>query len=347
MLIALLAALLMLTATASGADAPGVAAPASPGAGVADVSASVQPDSATVGDRLTLTLRVVHDRDAVVVFPDVERAVAPFEVLGNVVSPAVEEDGRVTERRDYVIAAFKTGALGVPALPFLIVAAPGNTLTAFTDSIPVTIASVLPDTAAGGSVEPRDIKPPVDLPREIWPFVIAAAALAAGVLAYRYLRRWWQWRKAAPGSPPPEPYVPPEAAHAAALERLAALERVDLVSRGEVARFYDALSDILRLYVGDRYAVPAIDMTTTELAPAMREARIVPVDVEWTTRFLEHADLAKFAKFVPVAERARGDLAAVRDFVERTRFRGDVAAVPDGAPGDGGPGEASGGAAAC
>lgn len=343
---ALLAALLMLSATAWGADGPATAAPAPGGAGAFDVSASVQPDSATVGDRLTLTLRVVHDRGAVVVFPDVERGVAPFEVIGSAVSPAVEEDGRVTERRDYVISAFKTGTLGVPALPFLIVSASGETLAAFTDSIPVTIASVLPDTAAGGKVEPRDIKPPVDLPREIWPFLVAAAAVAAALIAYRYLRRWWQRRTAAPALRAPRPTVPPEAAHVAAFERLAALEREDLVSRGEVARFYDALSDILRLYVGDRYAVPAIEMTTTELAPAMDEARIDSADVEWTTRFLEHADLAKFAKFVPGAERARGDLAGVRDFVERTRFRGEVATA-GAAAGGGGAGEASGGAPEC
>jgi hypothetical protein len=322
--IALLAALLVSAAVASAADGPGPAAAASPGAGAADVTASVRPGSATVGDRLTLTLLAAHDKGVVVVFPDVERAVAPFQLLSSAVSPVEEQGGRVTERRDYVIAAFKTGALGVPALPFLIVAAPGNTLTAFTDSIPVTIASVLPDTAAGESVEPRDIKPPVDLPREIWPFVVAAAAVVAGVVAYRYLRRWWRRRKAAPGRPAPEPRVPPEAAHVVAFERLAALEREDLVSHGEVARFYDALSDIVRLYVGDRYAVPAIDMTTTELAPAMGEARIAPADVEWATRFLEHADLAKFAKFVPSGERARGDLAGARDFVERTRFRGEA-----------------------
>jgi hypothetical protein len=317
----------MLFADASGALATAAASAANGAStGAATVTASVQPDSATVGDRLTLTLSVVRDRDAVVVFPDVESAVAPFEVLGSIVSPAAEENGRVTERRDYVIAAFKTGDLGVPRLPFLVVAAPGNTLTAFTDSIPVTIASVLPDTAAGGSAEPRDIRPPVDLPREIWPFVVAAAAVAGGVLAYKYLRRWWLRRKAAPRKPAEEPAVPPEAAHAAAFERLAALEREDLISRGEFAKFYDALSDILRLYLGDRYAVPAIDMTTTELAPALAEAKISAADVEWTTRFLEHADLAKFAKYVPSGERALGDLAAARDFVERTRFRGEAAA---------------------
>lgn len=335
---ALLAALLALIGGAPGAGAQAASA------GAPTVTASVRPDSATVGDRLTLTLSAEHDQGAVVVFPDVDGAVAPFEVLGSSVSPSVEEGGRVTERREYVIAAFKTGELGVPALPFLVVTARGDTLAAFTDSIPVTIRSVLPDTAAGETVEPRDIRPPVDLPREIRPFVVAAAVVAACVLAYWYLRRWWGRRKAGPPKPAPQPTVSPEAAHVAAFERLAALEREDLVARGEVARFYDALSDILRFYVGDRYAVPAIDMTTAELAPAMGEARIAPADVEWTARFLEHADLAKFAKFVPSGERALGDLAAARDFVERTRFRGE-APPPESGAGDSADGASAGGGA--
>jgi hypothetical protein len=42
-------------------------------------------------------------------------------------------------------------------------------------------------------------------------------------------------------------------------------------------------------------------------------------------RFLEHADLAKFAKLAPTVERASADLGGVREFVERTRFRGETA----------------------
>jgi hypothetical protein len=308
---AFLAAALLLAAGLSGATGP-------------VVTASVAPDSATVGDRLTLTLTVVHDEGAKAVFPDVEGGIAPFEVLSGAVVPPATEDGRVTERRDYVIAAFKTGAVTVPSLEFLVLPATGETLRAFTDSLTVTVESVLPDTAAG-RVEPKDIRPPVSLPPDVWPFVIAAAVAAAGYAAYRFLRRWWLRRNAAPARPEPAPAVPPEAAHRAAFERLDALEREGLPERGEFAAFYDALSDILRLYVGDRFAVRAIDMTTAELEPAMTAARLDPASVEWTVRFLEHADLPKFAKLAPTVERASADLGGVREFVERTRFRGETA----------------------
>jgi hypothetical protein len=288
------------------------------------VTATVAPDTATVGDRLTLTLTVAHDEGATAVFPDVERGIAPFEVISGAVAPPVVDGGRVTERRDYVIAAFETGSLTVPSLEFLVLPATGETLRTFTDSLVVTVASVLPDTAAGRA-EPRDIRPPVSLPPDLWPFVIAAAVAAAAYAAYRFLRRWWLRRNAPPSKLAPAPAVTPEAAHHVAFERLDALEREGLTERGEFATFYDALSDVLRLYVGDRFAVRAIDMTTAELEPAMTAARLEPASVEWTVRFLEHADLAKFAKLAPTVERASADLGGVREFVERTRFRGETA----------------------
>ncbi|MBM3307364.1 MAG: hypothetical protein FJY74_03475 [Candidatus Eisenbacteria bacterium] len=293
------------------------------------VRASVAPDAATVGDRLTLTLSVARDADAVAVFPNVGESIGPFDVLSSVVAPVAPEGERATERRDYVIAAFRTGSLAVPPLPFLVISASGETLSVLTDSVVVAVASVLPDTAGAAGIEPRDIRPPVSLPREIWPFVVAAAAAVGAYVAYRYLRRRRLRRKAGPARPGREPAVAPEAAHVAAFERLAALERAGLPARGEFARFYDGLSDILRLYLGDRFGVRAIDMTTDEVAPAMERAGIADEDVAWTVRFLSHADLAKFAKLAPTVERANDDFAAAREFVERTRFRGEAAAPPD------------------
>ena len=69
----------------------------------------------------------------------------------------------------------------------------------------------------------------------------------------------------------------------------------------------------------------AIDMTTNELAPAMRVARIDENEIGWTTEYMAHADLAKFAKHEPPSERARQDLEEARSFVERTRLTGEDA----------------------
>ena len=307
--------------------------------------AAVEPSTATVGDRLRLTLRVERDRDAEVGLPDVPVEVAPLDVLsGAAIGPRTEGD-RVIEEHVYVLAAFETGELGIPQLPFTYVSASGDSGIVWTDSLSITIVSVIPDTLAEEDSGPRDIKPPVELPRRVWPFVVAAAAVAGALAALHYLRKWWKSRsKPAREKLEPPPRVPRRSAHVVAFERLRALEADDPIGGGEMVAFYVAVTEIVRLYLRDRFAVDAVDMTTSELAPAMSSARMDEREIDWTVRFLGHADLAKFAKHRPTPERAREDFRGAWEFVERTRFR-EGAEDANGGPkdGDGGPEDANGG----
>ncbi len=304
-----------------------------------DANATIVPTVATIGDRLRLTIEIDRPSNLAVEFPDVEREIAPLELSDGVVLLPQESEGRILESRVYVVSAFETGTVRVPGLGFRYISDAGDTLWAWTDTLFVEIESVLPDTAAAGAVAPRDIKPPIGLPRRIWPFLVAIAIAAAAAVGFWYLRKWWLARRHEPSEDAePEPVVPRRAAHVVAFERLRDLDRDDPIGRGEIQSFYVAVTEICRRYVRDRYAVDAIDMTTRELAPAMTRASIAASDVEWTTSFLSRADLTKFAKFVPEAERAREDYRSVWDFVERTRFR----AEPAVAEGTGGSGESGG-----
>lgn len=301
-----------------------VAAFASADGGAPIVDATVVPSVATVGDRLTLRLRVERQSGTDVEYPDVPAAVAPLAVLSSATTEEREEQGRLVQEYYYIVAAFETGALGVPQLPFQYSTASGESGIVWSDSLTITIESVMPDTLSEGPADPRDIKPPVDLPRRVWPFVVAAAVAAAAFAGLYYLRRWWLSRKRGPKEEPPaEPVVPKRAAHLVALERLAALQADDPAGRGDVIGFYVRVTEIVRFYVRDRFAVDAIDMTTAELAPAMDLARIGREEIEWTVNFLSRADLAKFARHAPGVDEAASDLMGAREFVERTRFMGD------------------------
>ena len=103
------------------------------------------------------------------------------------------------------------------------------------------------------------------------------------------------------------------------------------------ADFYDEISCPFKT-VEEVYEIDFFEtygtFKTSELVPAMRDAAIDADDVAWTKKTLSHADLTKFAKYLPGADRARGDLDEVEAFVERTRFR--AAAVEAGVgPGEG------------
>lgn len=292
------------------------------------VVATVEPAVATIGDRLLYTLVVDRAESVEVVLPDVVADLAPFEVLDAVLAEPEARDGRVLERREYFVAAFETGDIFVPALELSYVTATGDSGVAFSDSLAVSIESVLPEVREDQEVGPLDIKPPVELPRRVWPYIVVVLALAALVVGFYFVRKWWRNRKSEPGEERvEEPKVPRIAAHVVALERLDELALDDPIGRGDVPAFYVRVTEIVRFYLRDRFGVDAIDMTTSELPPAMRGARIEEGEIDWCGSYLVHADLAKFAKHVPSEDRARVDYREAREFVERTRLRGEEGVV--------------------
>lgn len=290
----------------------------------AEAEVALVPETGTVGDRFVYTIRTTRGDSTALIYPDVVESAEPFEVVDVVDHPPARADGGVSERRDYVLTVFETGRQVVPAMALRAVAG-GETLSVALDSLEVTIASVLPDTLQAGAMEPRDIEPPVDLPRDIRPYLLVLLIAAAGALAWwlarRYVRPWWRRRpeEEVEEAPP----VPRIAAHLAAFERLKALREDDPIGRGDLESFYVRVTAILKAYVRDRYGVDVVDMTTEEVGPAMRAARIDEDDTAWLEAFLRHADLAKFARAEPATERARDDLDDAWQFVERTRLEGE------------------------
>ena len=109
-------------------------------------------------------------------------------------------------------------------------------------------------------------------------------------------------------------------AHEIAYARLQALIQQDLIKAGKVKEFYEAISDILRHYIEDRFELRAPERTTEEFLVEIRDTGVLSeADRKALTEFLTHCDLVKFAKHSPTNEQIQHTFDLAKNFIEQTK----------------------------
>ena len=232
--------------------------------------------------------------------------------------PSLDDQGRHVTTREYELHPFLSGSYEIPPLTFRVRAHAGrgdgaspDSFTLTTEPIPVEVTSLLDDQRRDLTVGP--IKSVVGLPSSArtWLWMAAGGAvLALGTLVALYIRRRRQW--------------PAEAlrytAHELASVKLARLAERKLVERGEVKAFYREVSQILRQYIEDRFALHAPERTTEEfLREARRSAVFTTAQADMLGDFLAHCDQVKFAELTPTTAEAQRTFDTARTFIERTK----------------------------
>ncbi|MBL7961642.1 hypothetical protein JNL27_15520, partial [bacterium] len=88
-----------------------------------------------------------------------------------------------------------------------------------------------------------------------------------------------------------------------ALEALDKLKEKGLAEKGEFKQFHVEISDIIRGYIENKFRIPALESTTSELIAEFRKKRAMEENfITLLRRFLEVCDLVKFAKYKPSNE---------------------------------------------
>jgi hypothetical protein len=277
------------------------------------VAVRVTPDTATVGDRLELTIEVDHDDAFTVEGPGFGDSFGKLELIA-IADPRTEShDGVSRTTFGYTLAAFVTGAVELPPLPVRWRGAAGEGEIS-TPAQTITIASVL----TPGDDELRPLKPQLDIadpaPPPIVPIAYVAVFAALTALGYVLVSRAIGTRPAAADAAPEIALTPAEAARAA----LDALAAADAAGR-ELPRYYASIAATVRRYLSERYGFPAYAMTRTELQRHMTREGLGRWPARLTANLLEQCDAVQFAGFAPAPERANADLTAAYEIIELTQ----------------------------
>ena len=124
------------------------------------------------------------------------------------------------------------------------------------------------------------------------------------------------YKKNGPGLLPTKKRIPP---YVLATRRLDELRRKRLHEQGQYKEFYTELTDILRQYLGGRFRIFALEMTSTQILEALKEnPETAPFANELKPMFAI-ADFVKFAKQDSTPDENIRSFNVVEKFIHSTR----------------------------
>jgi hypothetical protein len=298
--LALAAALTLLAATAGAAADP------------VRATARVDKDLVTLGERILLTIVVDMDEGWDVVDPGVARAIGAFEVVETLTAiqdPLPARGTRLSFR--YRITTFTLGAHVVPTIELLVAGPGGARGVVGTEPIAIGVQGVIgPDELA---TDVRPLHPQLVLPNAAPSQIarIAAAgmaffALAALVVLVAPLVRRGRRRA--------EERLSPVARALAEVDRIAEL---GLPEAGRYQEHYALLSQALRSYLAERYAIRAIERTPRELRADLERVGVERAQSTALYQILHEGEIVRFRSVMPYPAHARDTLRTALDLLQR------------------------------
>ena len=211
-----------------------------------------------------------------------------------------------------LLAPFESGTFRLPVLRALRTGADGVSDTLVFEPSEIEVFTMPVDTA---TFVIHDIKGQKGYPvtfREVLPYMLIVLCLAAlTVLVVILVKRRRAARENAAG--------PAEPAYIIALRQLDGYKGEKWWAPEKQKQYYSGITDTLKFYIEDRFAIDAPEMTTDELFSALKGCSELSPELYLSARELfETADYVKFAKHYADGQEASRALGVAVSFVTST-----------------------------
>lgn len=280
----------------------------------AQVIAALDSQEILIGDQINLDLSVVLRDESSVKWPQFKDTItSQIEIIEtSILDTTKNETGETTLSQRVVITSFDTGFIVLPPINFEFNNDSLQVLS--TEPLLIFVSDIPVDTEA----DIKDIKEPYEVPFNwkkllIWGLIaLAVIGLIVGLILY--IRKLRNKPQEAPIARP----KPKRPAHEIALEKLEALRQKKLWQNDQTKAYYIELSDIIREYIEFQFDVLALEMTTDETISALQLKGIEEQKIKPLKAMLQMADLAKFAKYKPLANENELNFETAKTFVNQT-----------------------------
>jgi hypothetical protein len=280
----------------------------------------------TIADRITLRLEVTADENYTVDLPKFGEKLEQFGIVDYDNPPAkLAGTGRVLYQRSYELEPFLSGDYKIPPLKITFWKKDEKTPKKHdleSEETLVRVKSLLPEKT--GQLKIKGLVPPLELPGSDRKWLYLAAGIGAAGLVLGggiVLRRRRKKVEIAMSKIP---------AHELAYRELERLLAEQLIERGEIKLFYIRISDILRHYIENRFALHAPERTTEEFLAEIHQSETLAGRYQALLKeFLVHCDMVKFAELRPTNDEIQKTFDICKQFVLETQVNeAEVAAAP-------------------
>jgi hypothetical protein len=281
------------------------------------VTAEVDKSVITIGDRITYSLLIEHEKDLKVEQPGPGANLGQFEIKDYKIHEPRELEGMIQQQFDYEISVFDTGRFIIPPFPVAFAETDTSREYQIIESSPLEI--YVKSVLTAGDQELRDIKPPQNVPFDYQAWIIIGLVgiiiLSLFGFFFYYIRAKRQGKSLFR-----KEIVRP--AHEIALEQLQMLmgSWKHLLMNGEHKKIFTQISQILRLYLENRYFIKALEETTVEISQSVQQLEMDDHLLQTIINVLEFSDLVKFAKYVPTEKETSDIFDKSIGFIQATQL---------------------------
>jgi len=276
------------------------------------IETSLDSNKLLIGDQTILIVKVtVPKSKKEVVFPKYSDTLQKgVEVVNrSKIDTIVNDAQKYVLQQKLTVTSFDSGSYSIKLGPFVI----NGKDSMFANPISMYVNTLKVDT----SKDVKDIKAPLKAPiewAEIWPWLrwFIVGLLIIGILVYflwRYFSKKDNYESVKTMEPP----------HTIAFRELERLKDEKLLENGLIKEYHSRVSDIIRAYVEIRFSVNAMELTSDEVLDIFRNSEIVNNELlNQLKQLLKLADLAKFAKYIPIENENEMSLNNAYSFVNET-----------------------------
>jgi hypothetical protein len=283
------------------------------------VSASIDSVQMFIGEQAKLTIQALQPQDHILQFPIFSDSITSNLELVSTLKPdtVLLENSMLQVTNTYIVTSFDSALVYHPG--FEIKAGDNIYLT---NPISIKIVDMPIDTTQQAITDIKDIyQPPID-----WMFYLTIAgytilAILIIALIIYLLNKYLKSRNTNQSEPQPEP-IDPRKAHEIAYGELEALRQKQLWQSQQFKTYYTELTEILRRYISNRYAIDAMEQTSDDILSEFRrnkELKDKKAEIKLLNDVLQLADLVKFAKWQPLPDECERSFHQVTQFIDQTK----------------------------